>query len=195
MHVARPIVSVIPSLDGPVLAALAGTSAPLNLSSVHRLAASGSLSGVRRVLLRLVDTGLVDAVPGGYLLNRDHVAAPAVEGLARLWSAVAERIHDHVQAWQPAPLLVGLYGSAARRDGDERSDIDVVLVSDAEDAADRAAELALRIERWAGNPTHITTVGTADLRRMRRARETILREWERDLVVVVGKREALRGAS
>lgn len=195
MHVAKPISSVIPSLDGAVLGALAGTSAPLNLSSVHRLANAGSLSGVRRVLLRLRDTGVVDAVPGGYVLNREHVAAPAIEALARLWSEVFERIRRDVEGWEVAPRLVGLYGSAARRDGDSASDIDVLVVSDADDAADRASELASRIERWTGNSPHVVTVGATDLRRMRRAREPIFGEWERDLVVIVGGREALKAAS
>jgi hypothetical protein len=54
VDVSSPISSVIPSLDGAVLDALAGTTAPLNLSAVHKLAGRGSMSGVRRVLLRLV---------------------------------------------------------------------------------------------------------------------------------------------
>ncbi|MGH9185278.1 MAG: hypothetical protein ACRD0U_05630, partial [Acidimicrobiales bacterium] len=88
MNVSNPIWSVIPSLDGAVLSALAGTAAPLNLSAVHKLAGRGSLSGVRRVLIRLVGTGIVLDVPGGYVLNRDHVAATAIESLANLWGEV-----------------------------------------------------------------------------------------------------------
>ncbi len=129
------------------------------------------------------------------VLNREHVAAPAIEALARLWSEVFERIRRDVDGWEVGPRLVGLYGSAARRDGDSASDIDVLVVSDADDAADRASELASRIERWTGNSTHVVTVGATDLRRMRRTREPILREWERDLMVIVGGREALKAAS
>jgi predicted nucleotidyltransferase len=195
MDVAKPISSVIPSLDGAVLGALAGTSAPLNLSSVHRLARAGSLSGVRRVLVRLVQAGLVDSVPGGYVLNRDHVAAPAIESLARLWNDVFDRISREVGAWPATPGLVALYGSAARRDGDEASDIDVLVVADDEHTVERAADLAGKIERWTGNVTHVVTVGAKDLRRMRRTREPILSEWERDLVVIAGGRDALKAAS
>src|SRR5205823_11543424 len=71
LNVSSPISSIIPSLDGAVLGALAGTTRPLNLSTVHELAGRGSLSGVRRVLLRLVKTGIVSDVPGGYILNRE----------------------------------------------------------------------------------------------------------------------------
>lgn len=195
MDVSNPISSVIPSLDGAVLNALAGTAAPLNLSTVHKLAGRGSLSGVRRVLVRLVATGIVLAVPGGYVLNRDHVAAPAVESLANLWREVFDRIRRDVNEWPHAPLLVGIYGSAARRDGDEDSDIDLVVASDDADASDQAADLAANVERWTGNSTHVVTVASKDLRRMRRAREAILAEWEHDLVVIIGSRDALRAAS
>lgn len=78
VDVSLPMASVIPSLDGPVLSALAGTTAPLTLTHVHRLAGRGSLAGVRRVLLHLADVGLVHQVPGGFVLNRAHLAAPAV---------------------------------------------------------------------------------------------------------------------
>lgn len=195
MDVSSPISSVIPSLDGAVLSALAGTTAPLNLSTVHKLAGRGSLSGVRRVLVRLAGTGIVLDVPGGYVLNRDHVATPAVESLVHLWGEVFDRIRRHVAGWPVAPRLVGIFGSAARRDGGEDSDIDLIVVSDATNAPDDGAELAANVERWTGNATHVVTVGSKDLRRMRRAREAILAEWERDLVVIAGSRDALRAAS
>ena len=141
MDVGNPISSVIPSLDGAVLGALAGTAAPMNLSRVHEVGGRGSLSGVRRVLVRLVGTGVVLEVPGGYLLNREHVAARAVEGLAHLWGDVFDRIRTHVGEWPESPRLVGVFGSAARRDGGDDSDIDLLVVSDAIEAAERAAEL------------------------------------------------------
>lgn len=195
MDVSSPISSVIPSLDGAVLGALAGTTAPLTLSSIHRLAGHGSLSGVRRVLIRLVGTGIVLAVPGGYALNRDHVAAPAVESLAQQWGQVFDRIRREVAAWPDAPALVGLFGSAARRDGGADSDIDLLVVSDAADASECAAELAANVQQWTGNAAHVITVGSKDLRRMRRAREAVVDEWARDLVVVAGSRDAVRAAS
>jgi predicted nucleotidyltransferase len=195
MDVANPISSVIPSLDGAVLAALVGTTGPLNLSTVHRLAGRGSLSGTRRVLVRLVDAGVVEHVPGGYALNREHVAAPAITALANLWGDVLDRIRHNVAAWPRQPKLVGVFGSAARRDGDEQSDIDLVVVSEAADASERVADLAAQVERWTGNPTRVVTVSSKDLRRMRRARERIIAEWERDLVVVQGSRDALKVAS
>ncbi|MGH3951279.1 MAG: nucleotidyltransferase domain-containing protein [Pseudonocardiaceae bacterium] len=191
MDVSKPISSVIPSLDGPVLGALAGTTMPLNLTEVHRLAGEGSLSGVRRVLVRLVGTGLVNEVPGGYVLNRDHVAAPVAEALTRLWGECIDRIRSAIRAWPESPRLVGVYGSAARRDGDEDSDIDLLVVCDHVGVAERGADLADAVQRWTGNPVHVVMLTSADLRRIRRARERVLEEWDRDLVVIEGSHDVL----
>lgn len=192
MDVASPIRSVVPSLDGPVLAVLASTTAPLSLAEVHRRA-GGSKSGVRQVLVRLVGEGLVHGVPGGYVLNRDHVAAPAVDLLANLHGELASRIRAEVERW-PGPVeLVGLYGSAARRDGGSESDIDVLVVSEAADLDDLVDHLTERIQAWTGNPAQVLGVRPADLRRLRRAKEPITANWDRDLVVIVGDRRVLRG--
>lgn len=195
MDVSSPISSVIPSLDGPVLGALAGTTTPLNLTQVHRLARRGSLTGVRRVLVRMSAVGIVAEVPGGYVLNRDHVASSAIESLARLWGGCVDRIRATVAEWPEEPALVGIFGSAARRDGDEFSDVDILVVSNDADADHRSADLADAVERWTGNAAHVVTVTPADLRRMRRAREPVLDEWDRDLVVVAGSAAALRTAN
>lgn len=191
MDVAMPITTVVPSLDGPVLAALAATNAPLGLGTVHARAARGSKSGIRSVLLRMVAEGLVLEVPGGYVLNRDHVAAPAVELLAALHGELTNRICAAVDAWPISPMLVGLFGSTARRDGDTHSDIDVLVVSDDPELADRVDELAEQIRRWTGNRAQVIGRPPKEIARLRRAKEPILAEWTRDLIVVAGERAAL----
>lgn len=192
MDVALPMASVIPSLDGPVLAALAGTTLPLTLTRVHRLAGRGSLAGVRRVLLRMTDVGLVHEVPGGFVLNRAHLGAPAVEALAGLYGALMERIRQAVDEWDGAVSLVGLFGSAARRDGDETSDIDILVVSDAGDLDDFTDALAENVRLWTGNDAQVIGLSSGHLARLCGAREPIVAGWERDLVVVCGERAALR---
>lgn len=191
MDVSMPITAVVPSLDGPVLAALAATAAPMGLAAVHERAGRGSKSGVRSVLLRMVDEGLVLEIPGGYLLNREHLAAPAVELLATLHGELTNRIRGAVDDWPSPPALVGLFGSAARRDGDVGSDIDVLVVSDAPDLDDCVDDLAERIRRWTGNRAHVIGRTPAEIAQLRRAKEPILAEWARDLVAIVGERTAL----
>lgn len=191
MDISMPITTVVPSLAGPVLAALAATASPMGLADVHERAGRGSKSGVRSVLLRMVDEGLVLEVPGGYVLNRDHLAAPAVELLATLHGELANRIRSAVEAWPTPPALVGLFGSAARRDGDANSDIDVLVVSDDPGLDARVDELAEQIRRWTGNRAQVIGRSTSEITRLRRAREPVLAEWTRELIVIAGERAAL----
>lgn len=191
MDVSMPITTVVPSLDGPVLAALAATGAPMGLADVHARAGRGSKSGIRSVLLRMVDEGLVLEVPGGYVLNRDHIAVPAVELLASLHGELARRIRSAIEGWSKPPTLVGMFGSAARRDGDANSDIDVLVVSDAPDLDERVDELAAQIHLWTGNRAQVIGRTPNEITRLRRAEEPILAEWTRDLVVIAGERAAL----
>ena len=191
MDVSMPIMTVVPSLDGPVLAALAATTEPMGLGTVQNRAGRGSKSGVRSVLLRMVDDGLVIEAPGGYLLNRDHLAAPAVELLASLHGELTNRIRSVVEEWNIAPTLVGLFGSAARRDGDANSDIDVLVVSDDPDLDESVDALAEQIRRWTGNRAQVIGRSPNEIARLRRAKEPILAEWTRDLVVITGEPSSL----
>ena len=191
MDVSLPITTVIPSLDGPVLAALSATTTPMALATVHARAGRGSKSGIRSVLVRMVAEGLVLDVPGGYVLNRDHLAAPAIELLASLHGELVDRIRQAVEDWPVPPTVVGLFGSAARRDGDSHSDIDVLVVSEDPQLAERVDALAVQIHRWTGNRAHVAGRTPTEVARLRRAGEPIVAEWTRDLVVVAGNRSAL----
>lgn len=84
-----------------------------------------------------------------------------------------------------------MFGSAARRDGDASSDIDVLVVSDDPGLDDRVDELAEQIRRWTGNRALVIGRTPKEIARLRRAKEPILSEWGRDLVVIAGERTAL----
>ena len=93
------------------------------------------------------------------------------------------------------PLLVGLFGSAARRDGDTSSDIDVLVVSDAADLETSSMSSRPSSGSWTGNRAQVIGASTAELRRLRKAKEPIVAGWERDLIVISGDRRAPRGAA
>jgi hypothetical protein len=59
MDLSRPVASGVPFLDGDVLMVLVGTTHPLTGRELSRLVRRGSWSGVRRVMHRFVDQGLV----------------------------------------------------------------------------------------------------------------------------------------
>lgn len=193
MDLTRPIQSVIPTLDGPVLAALTSTSAPLALAEVTRRAGRGTPSGVRIALLRLVEHGIVLQTPGGYVLNRDHLAAPAIIELAALHGHLRSHIADEIAAWPTQPLLAALYGSGARRDGNTASDIDLLIVSD-DDLDDEVERLGELIHRWTGNHAHIMVVTTDRLNEIKRRGEPILENWEREVEPILGSHAVLHGA-
>lgn len=132
MDLSDPTRAVTPTLDGAVLAVLASAGKPLTVGQVAQQAARGSEIGIRRSLARLVEQGIVRATLMGrnqvHELNREHVAASVADALAGLRGELWQRLRQELASWRPRPLYACVFGSAARGDGDESSDIDLLLV-------------------------------------------------------------------
>lgn len=196
MDVARPYTAVSPSLDCDVLVVLARTTRPLTGREIARLATRGSQRGINDVLHRLVGHGLIDAQEAGpamlYTLNRDHIAAPAVEVLADLGGELLGRLQAAIEAWEVAPIHASLFGSAARGDGDTKSDIDLFIVRpndvDEEDARwrDQLDRLAKYVRRSTGNHAAISEVAAADLAGLQRENRPVVNDLREDAVTLVG---------
>lgn len=193
MDVGRPITSVIPTLDGPVLEVLARTTHPLTGRDVHRLARAGSESGVRLVLNRLSGQGLVTATPAGkatlYVANRNHLAWPSVEGLTQLRQQLLEHLRDLAASWAAKPLTVAVFGSAARGDGDAASDIDILTIHP--DSVDEIWERQIddlrdRVAEWTGNVCQVYDLTEPEYHQHLKTDEPIVQEWRNDSVVVFG---------
>lgn len=194
MDLSDPIRSAIPCLHGPVLGVLARTTAPLRLTDVHQRVGDASVAGVRRVLLALVADGLASSVPGGYLLNRDHVAAEPIVELAGLHGVLVERIRTWLEKRAEPVVAAGMYGSAARRDGGSDSDIDLVVVVDEGPVDDLADDLADAVERWTGNRGHVQVFTATDHRRLLDDTPPLLTSWRRELQPIIGTRQSLVGS-
>jgi hypothetical protein len=196
MDLSRPAASLVPSLDAEVLTVLSGTTRPLTGREIARLVRRGSHSGVRKVLIRLADHGLVNVQEAGpallYVLNREHLAAPLVESLAGLRAELFERIRRHIASWQVPPLSATVFGSAARGDGDISSDVDVFLVRpvavDPDDLQWRrqVSELSTAIMRWTGNDASMIEVSARGARAMSERAEPVAVELVRDAVPLAG---------
>jgi predicted nucleotidyltransferase len=132
MDLSDPTRAVTSTLDGAVLAALAVAGRPLTVGQVAERAARGSEIGIRRCLARLVEQGTVRATQMGrnvvHELNRDHVAAQIAVLLAGLRSELWDRLRVEVGSWSIKPIYAAVFGSAARGDGGDDSDIDLLLV-------------------------------------------------------------------
>lgn len=168
VDMSEPFSCVVPSLDGPVLEVLARSDKPMTGRQVQRVARRGSAAGVSKVLERLVSSGLVHKQEVGtaalYSANRQHLAWPAVVVLMGLRSTLIERLRDAVGRLDPVPVKATLFGSVARGDGDDASDIDLLLVQPTEDSdpwRDSMGDVAADVYRWTGNHVQWVTVSQA----------------------------------
>lgn len=202
MDLHRPLSLVTPTLDGDVLQVLAGGSVALTGREIQRMAGRNSHDGVRRVLDRLVDLGIVDRTSAGraymYQLNREHLAAPYIEGIAHVRHELRSRIADAVAAWTVQPAALAIFGSTARDDSGPRSDIDVFILRPAALDPDDDAwssdlmQLERTIHRWTGNDVRALEMSLDEV--AARADEPVLREIVRDGIEIVGTLAPVRAA-
>ncbi|HEX5853465.1 MAG TPA: nucleotidyltransferase domain-containing protein [Solirubrobacteraceae bacterium] len=196
MDVSKPYTAICPALDSEVLAVLAGTTRPLTGREVARLTGRTSHRGVAEVLARLVEHGLVERQEAGrallFTLNREHLAAPAVEILAGMRAELLRRVRDLVGAWKTVAVHVSIFGSAARGEGNTQSDIDLFVVrSDAVSDDDsrwckQLDDLAENIERWTGNRASIAEAAEGEIERLLEEDRPIVAELRSDAIGIDG---------
>jgi predicted nucleotidyltransferase len=176
---------------------LAGTTRVLTGREVAALTGRRSHSGVLDALHRLTAHGLVNRLElnRAYLftLNRDHLAAPAVEILMGMRTELLRRIRADLDSWQIAPVHVSLFGSAARGDGDAGSDIDLLLIrpSDVTDDdqtwREQVAQLKKRIQQWTGNYAQVIEMSDQDVVRLGEDERPIVTAIRTDAIVLHGE--------
>jgi hypothetical protein len=196
MDVSRPYSVVTPTVDGDVLVVLAGTSKPLTGRHVARLVRRGSVAAVAKALDRLVDQGLVlrmQAPPASlHTLNREHVAASTVEALAGIRAEMLGRLRHTLSTWDVQPVHASLFGSAARRDGDLDSDIDIFIVRpvsvDGDDAVwgEQLGRLGDAVFNWTGNRASIVEFAEHDIVRMLHDEPPVVQDLQRDGIELAG---------
>lgn len=196
MDVARPYSAVVPTVEGDVLVVLAGTTRPLTGRQVAQLVRRGSQKAVSVALERLVEHGVVLREEAGraylHALNRDHLAAPAVELLAAMRSELLRRLRGKLSGWSPAPVHASLFGSAARGDGDTHSDVDLLVVRpegvNEEDRAWRTQveDLAKAVLSWTGNHPGIAELSAAEFRKLPASSPPIVADLRDDGIDLAG---------
>lgn len=171
MQLQHPLRTITPTIDGDVLRVLARSDAWFTVARIRTLAGSGSPEGIRRVLRRLAEQGVVDTQAAGkaalHRLNREHLAAPAILQLAHLDRELHDRIRAALAGFRVAPRYAVLFGSGARLSMGPESDLDLLLVRDGPDSdewSDDIAELTRRIHRWTGNDPRLIDYPRDDIR-------------------------------
>jgi predicted nucleotidyltransferase len=201
MDFSRPLSVVAPTLDGDVLAVLAGAEEEFTGRRIHRVLGRGSEHGIRKAADRLVEQGIVSRRQAGqaklYSLNRSHLAAPYVEGLGSLLARLVERLTEAVEAWGTPPALVFLFGSVARGDAGPDSDLDLFVVRKpmsvrARESAwqEQLVELESEATAWTGNEARTVEYERRDLTEpaVRELAEEVLE----DGIAIYGTRGRLR---
>jgi predicted nucleotidyltransferase len=200
MDYRRPLLVVTPTLDGDVLAALAGGDVELSGRELARHVDHGSTEGIRRAADRLVAQGTVlrRAVGGAHLyrLNRDHLAAPHIEGLANMRGELIKRLRERLESWSKPAKVALLFGSVARGQASADSDLDILVIRPARvdgDGDEWRAQL-LELERsataWTGNDTRV--VEFAEHEAPGPGTETVLADALVDGIELYGSRRTLK---
>ncbi|WP_410621993.1 nucleotidyltransferase domain-containing protein [Amycolatopsis sp. cmx-8-4] len=200
MELSRPLATVTPTLDGDVLAALAGYEGTFTTGQLHRVLGAHSEEGIRKVLRRLVLQGIVGADRVGnafaYRFNRDHLAAEHIIALAGLRGKLLQRIEAALDSWRPQPKYGALFGSAARGSMTVESDIDLVLIRPDDVDEDRWAlqvdGLAADVSRWTGNDARILEFTVTEVATRGRD-EPVLADVLREGLTVAGRHSWLAG--
>ena len=158
MQFSSPLAVVTPTLDGPVLTALATGDGPFTTGQLTRVLGEGSEEGIRKVLRRLTAQGIVSAERVGpafaYRLNRAHLAAESITALAGLRTTFLSRLERLLASWAHPPAYAAVFGSAGRGTMRPDSDIDLLLVRPAgpDEAWDaQVDELVHTVTAWTGN--------------------------------------------
>ena len=162
MDVGHPISDIVPGPRGLVLAVLVQLEKPVTVRALARHSGVSAQTALNLVN-ELSQVGLVRAERVGGLvlvaLNRGHIFVEPLYALVRARGRLIERLSEELARW-PEVAAAWLFGSAARGDGDRFSDIDLLLVAEA-DTGDPAwgsnvATLAEHVYEWTGNPAQIT---------------------------------------
>ncbi len=175
MHFRHPLRVVTTSLDGDVLSFLARADKAFSGREIHRGLPDGigTQEGVRKALRRLSSQGIVDSEKAGnavmFRLNREHLAAPWIEALAHLRLQLIGQLRDAISRWEIQPDAAALFGSGARGEAVEDSDLDLFVVrpevvgADDERWRDQLDRLEHAATRWTGNDTRILEYGSEEI--------------------------------
>jgi predicted nucleotidyltransferase len=174
VNLSHPLDVLAHGVDGRILEVLCGAEAAFTGRQVHSLLGHGSAAGVQLGLNRLRRQGVVTAEPAGrailYRLNASHLAAPYLRALVDLRRELLGRLRSQFEGWDPPPLAAYLFGSTARRDSTDDSDIDLCVVRRLDVDADAPAwrnqvdRLSRMVTAWTGNEARVVEFSEDEVR-------------------------------
>ena len=192
MYLNHPIEAIASPDKARVLTVLCRAGLPLSGHMIAALTGSVSQPTVSRLLAAFARSGLVVRVPGGYVINREHLAYRAVEALLDSKDELRRRVGLAVAAWSDKPVTVVLFGSTARGDGGQSSDVDLLIVRPLDVAVDDqqwaqdVATLSEQVQLWTGSPCDVLEYDPAELEQLIRGGDPLVDALLRDGVTLAG---------
>jgi predicted nucleotidyltransferase len=196
MYFNQPFGGVMPGARGAVLSALLRTGEPLTGRQIHGLVSDEhSLWSVQEALKALTNLGLVTSRTVGragiHQVNEAHTSIAPLRALldpmAALRAAVVEVVGSDVDA-------VLLFGSIARGEATEASDVDLAVIAGA--GWRRRVELEDIVRARLGNECDVLVFTPAEFAERALEAEPVVADIVRDGVALVGRKPTLsRGAA
>lgn len=191
MDLGSPVLDVAPAVRGALLQALARLEQPVTRRKLAAAAgvAPGNASSVIEELIR---SGLVSETVAGrasmVVLNRSHLAAGPVLALAGLRGELIRRLRERLAAW---PDLDGawLFGSVARGDADNDSDVDLLIVADdlrSPELHARLSRLQADVRSWTGNDLQLVEHSPLSWRKLVRTKNPLVQQIQLDGIALAG---------
>lgn len=190
------VVGSVSEKEARILDALLRAESPLSGRALSRITGL-SQSSAQRAVAHLRQIGLVEtlSVPPALLYrpNFDHLAMPLVQEMLNLDRTLRERLAELVRTWNVKAENVTVFGSVARGEPTDASDIDVLVVRRSGVRIDdpvwqeQIASMGSMLERWTGRQASVIEVSSNDARRGLRSSEKYLCEAARDGWTVSGR--------
>jgi predicted nucleotidyltransferase len=189
MSASVDIEAVIPGARGRVLCALVRLDGPRTISEVARLA-DVSRDQAATIVADLERLGLVERKHAGrahlVTLVDEHPVTQSLREIERARERSIDALRQSARQIEPAPAFMALYGSWARGEDTEDSDLDVAVIADAQDDRDVLLESLDAWSRFARRVTGRTpSVVIAD--GLRRARGPLWTSVRRDAIILVDR--------
>jgi predicted nucleotidyltransferase len=196
MDFIHPLQTIVPGVQGRILAVLAKTTAELNLRTIASIA-DVSEAQASRVLPGLVAIGVVErreAPPSAlFRLVRDHIAAEPILALSRSRDRMIQKMREIAEGLPISPTSVIIFGSFARAEADADSDIDTLLVrpggvSESDDAWYASVRQWIdRVGEVSGNRVEVLEVDEDEVPARLRSGRSVWQDIERDGLIIHGR--------
>jgi predicted nucleotidyltransferase len=190
MDLSAPLTDVATGVRGALLQTLVRLEQPVTRRQLA-VAAKVTAGHGSSVIDSLIVTGLVAETRAGrsslVALNRNHLAAPSIIALAGLRGELIRRLRASLGDWQDL-LGAWLFGSVARGEARQDSDIDVLLVAtdlESPDLHERLSRIQCDARMWTGNDLQLVEHSPASWRRLNAAKNPLVEQIRIDGIALI----------